>query len=289
MPAILITGANKGIGYEIAKKFKKNDYPADIIVCSRSEENGNSAIQKLNSECQILDTSPFVFCQLDIADKNSRTDAINFVKEKYGQLDILINNAGFAFKSGAKEGFADQARVSMEINYDGTRDFTVEAIEAGIVKKGGKVLTCASFTSDMNFGRLQSEEEKKVWKNSKDLSLDQLNAMAAEFVDMAKNFTGGEDDKPKKYTKWSYATSKMFVRAFVEICQKVYPDYLHASYCPGWCRTDMAGDKAPRSSEQGAGIAYWLGTSGDASIKANAGKMFKNDDKVFDWGEGPTL
>ena len=46
----------------------------------------------------------------------------------------------------------------------------------------------------------------------------------------------------------------------------------------------MAGDKAPRSGEQGAQIVYWLATSNEPKIKENAGKMFHSDDKVTDWG-----
>ncbi|MFJ8982383.1 SDR family oxidoreductase [Streptomyces sp. NPDC102282] len=78
----LITGANKGIGYEIARQLSERGITA--IIGSRDEERGRAAAEKLGQ--------PFV--QIDVTDPDSVQAAAKWIEREYGQLDILVNNAG---------------------------------------------------------------------------------------------------------------------------------------------------------------------------------------------------
>ena len=86
----LVTGANKGIGYEIVKKLAAEQPSYHILLGSRNLEKGNEALKKLGSPPNVS------VLQLDVSSDSSLTSAVNEVSQHFGRLDILVNNAGVA-------------------------------------------------------------------------------------------------------------------------------------------------------------------------------------------------
>jgi NAD(P)-dependent dehydrogenase (short-subunit alcohol dehydrogenase family) len=84
---VLITGANKGIGYETARQLGGLGYR--IWVGCRDDLRGRAAAEKLLKQGHDVR-----FLQIDVADINSARKAAAVVREADGMLDILINNAG---------------------------------------------------------------------------------------------------------------------------------------------------------------------------------------------------
>ncbi|MFC5829462.1 SDR family oxidoreductase [Nonomuraea insulae] len=80
----LITGANKGIGYEIARLLAGQG--VTTIVGARDEERGRAAAGRLGQ--------PYV--RLDVTDEESASTAAKWIDAEYGRLDILVNNAGIS-------------------------------------------------------------------------------------------------------------------------------------------------------------------------------------------------
>ncbi|MFI7112445.1 SDR family oxidoreductase [Nonomuraea sp. NPDC050227] len=80
----LITGANKGIGHEIARLLAERGITA--IVGARDEERGRAAAGRLGL--------PYV--RIDVTDEESVAAAAKWIEAEYGSLDILVNNAGVA-------------------------------------------------------------------------------------------------------------------------------------------------------------------------------------------------
>jgi len=78
----LVTGANKGIGFEICRQLTEKEIK--VILSARNEEGGKLAAGKLN----------VIFHQLDVTNEVSIEKIKNFIEKKFGKLDILINNAG---------------------------------------------------------------------------------------------------------------------------------------------------------------------------------------------------
>ena len=88
MKRILITGANKGIGFETTRQLlQKGHY---VYLGSRDSENGEKAVEKLKSE----GLKNVEFVQIDVTDDNSVKNAHIELSKKTEVLDILINNAG---------------------------------------------------------------------------------------------------------------------------------------------------------------------------------------------------
>lgn len=89
----LVTGANKGIGFAIARELCRQ-FSGDVVLTARDEARGRAAVQQLQAE----GLSPR-FHLLDIDDLQSIRALRDFLRKEYGGLNVLVNNAGIAFKS----------------------------------------------------------------------------------------------------------------------------------------------------------------------------------------------
>lgn len=87
MNTALVTGANKGIGFEIARNLGKCGY--HVLVGARNEQRGLTATEQLRAEGLTAD-----FLQLDVTDLKNIDMAAKLVAEKYQNLNLLVNNAG---------------------------------------------------------------------------------------------------------------------------------------------------------------------------------------------------
>ena len=84
----VVTGANKGIGLAIVRSLCKQ-FTGDVYLTARDEGRGQAAVALLNAE----GLNP-KFHQLDITSQESIDTLKKFVLEKYGGIDVLVNNAG---------------------------------------------------------------------------------------------------------------------------------------------------------------------------------------------------
>lgn len=87
---VLVSGANQGIGLEIVKKLATENPGYHVLMGCRSLEKGQAAIASLPPN---LSVEPI---ELDITNDSSISKAVATAQEKYGRLDVLINNAGIA-------------------------------------------------------------------------------------------------------------------------------------------------------------------------------------------------
>ncbi|WP_058999111.1 SDR family oxidoreductase [Leptolyngbya sp. NIES-2104] len=82
----LITGANQGIGLQIAKEMAQHGFT--VLVGSRNFENGETAAKSIGANAHAL--------QLDVTDRASIAAAVERVRSEFGRLDVLVNNAAIA-------------------------------------------------------------------------------------------------------------------------------------------------------------------------------------------------
>ncbi|KAK7178513.1 hypothetical protein DPSP01_014633 [Paraphaeosphaeria sporulosa] len=89
---VLVTGANSGIGLELATQLL-SDEKKHVLLGSRSVEKGTTAVTDLRSRNL---PGSVELLQIDVSDEDSITAAAKAVEENHGRIDALVNNAGIA-------------------------------------------------------------------------------------------------------------------------------------------------------------------------------------------------
>ncbi len=106
----LVTGGNRGIGREVARKLSGEGFRT--ILTARDEVRGRAAANELGSE----------FVQLDVSEDASVDGCFRLVDERYGRLDVLVNNAAIHYDTWQRGVNADLAvvREAFETNLFGS-------------------------------------------------------------------------------------------------------------------------------------------------------------------------
>ncbi|KAK4786985.1 hypothetical protein SAY86_010818 [Trapa natans] len=90
----VVTGANKGIGFQICKQLALKG--VKVVLTSRDEKRGLEAVCKLKEEGSAALLGEVVFHQLDVTDPASISSLAEFIETRFGRMDILVNNAGIS-------------------------------------------------------------------------------------------------------------------------------------------------------------------------------------------------
>uniref|UniRef100_A0A096MF98 Carbonyl reductase 1 n=1 Tax=Poecilia formosa TaxID=48698 RepID=A0A096MF98_POEFO len=125
----VVTGSNKGVGLAVVRALCKQ-WQGDVYLTARDVGRGQVAVESL-----ALEGLKPLFHQLNINDLNSIKTAAAFFKEKYGGVDILINNAAIAFKAADTTPVAVQAEVTLRTNFFASRDVLTHFLP--LIKPGG--------------------------------------------------------------------------------------------------------------------------------------------------------
>lgn len=103
-PVIVVTGGNRGIGFEICRQLTARE--ARVVLTARKRTAGEAAVKKLAGGKHAA-----AFHPLDVTDGKSIERLSEFLKETYGHIDVLINNAGIIAEGEAPALKVDLATV----------------------------------------------------------------------------------------------------------------------------------------------------------------------------------
>ena len=104
----IITGASRGIGREICRLFAKSGY--NVIINYSSSEKEAEKLQK-----EIGDRSSMIF-KADVSDRDAVFEMCRAAFEKFGSVDVLVNNAGIAAQKLFTDVTEEEARRMMDVN-----------------------------------------------------------------------------------------------------------------------------------------------------------------------------
>ncbi|MCZ4243870.1 SDR family oxidoreductase [Pedobacter punctiformis] len=170
MKSALITGANKSIGFEVARQLaQKGIY---VYLGSRSLENGIAAVNKLKTE----GLSNVEAIQLDITDDESVKHARTTMGKKTKTLDILINNAGIfgGYPQMALDSTIDQFKAAYDVNVYGVVRVTQAFID--LLKKSSDP-RIVNVTSSQGSITLHSDPSYKYYDYKAAVYLSSKSAM----------------------------------------------------------------------------------------------------------------
>jgi NAD(P)-dependent dehydrogenase (short-subunit alcohol dehydrogenase family) len=210
----VVTGANRGIG--LAASYQLAKQGIYVILTSRDAVKGKATVEKLQAEGLEVGYHP-----LDVADSASVQQLTQYVRDQYGHLEILVNNAGVALD------FTDNSSIL---------NLQLETLERTLqTNLYGPILVAQSLVPLMQiqrYGRVVN-----------------VSSGAGQLTDMNSGYPS---------YRMSKTALNAFTRILANELQSA--NILVNSVCPGWVRTDMGGPNAPRSPEQGADTIVWLAT-----------------------------
>ena len=137
----VVTGGTRGIGFAIAKKFLDNG--ANVAICGSRQDSVDKALAKLTAyEGRVMGIWP------DLCDPQQVAEAFASVKERFGSLDILANNAGISSRTSLYEYTVEEFSRIMDINVKAV--FVCSQAAARIMKEqgGGAIISTSSMVGE---------------------------------------------------------------------------------------------------------------------------------------------
>ena len=230
MKTVLITGANKGIGREVARQLAAKGF--HVFVGARNVKAGRKAAEEIAKQ-----SGKATVFEIDVADNDSVIAAAREFSNIEDHLDVLVNNAGI---------IVDEDNAILEISDDLFRK-TLETNTLGAVR------VTRAFAP-----LLRKSKAPRV-----------INVSSG-----GGQLTGGADG-------WApaYCISKTALNGVTVQLAAALPKFAVNSVCPGWVRTEMGGENASRSVEEGADTIVWLACEAPQELTSK----FLRDRKEIPW------
>jgi NAD(P)-dependent dehydrogenase (short-subunit alcohol dehydrogenase family) len=221
----LITGANKGLGFEMARQL--GNAGVTVVIAARDPQKGEAAAEKLRSEG--LDAQ---FVKLDVTNEEDHATAARFLEQKYGRLDILINNAGISAEGlgtgKASKTTSDVIHRTFETNFFAPVALTQVMLPLLMKSAAGRVVNMSSILGSQT---LHADPKSPIY-GAKSLSYDASKAALNSFtIHLAHEL---KDTKIK----------------------------VNSAH-PGWVKTDMGTDAAPMEIPEGGKTGVELALLGE--------------------------
>jgi NAD(P)-dependent dehydrogenase (short-subunit alcohol dehydrogenase family) len=115
-PIVVVTGANRGIGFEISRQLAARG--AEVVLTARTDEAGKAATKKL-----VAQNLTVKFHRLDVTSPQNIEALRDFLKRTYGRLDVLVNNAGIIDKNDTHALDVDMETVRMTLETNAVGPF----------------------------------------------------------------------------------------------------------------------------------------------------------------------
>ncbi|TAK19011.1 MAG: SDR family NAD(P)-dependent oxidoreductase [Nitrosarchaeum sp.] len=146
---VLITGASSGIGKEAAIQFAKKG--SNVILVARRKQK----LEQITDDLKKFNISTMI-CECDVSDKLQVEKMSKLVLEKYGSIDILINNAGFAIYGSVFDLTTEEIELQMATNYFGMIYCIKNFLPSMIQKKSGHIVNVASVAASFGLPGIAS-------------------------------------------------------------------------------------------------------------------------------------
>lgn len=209
----VITGASRGLGRAVAQRLAKTGHL--VVATARREADLEPLRAELDREGMEIQCR-----QLDVTDDDSVTGLRRWLAERYGRVDVLINNAGISvgrFGTSVLDLSLDELKKTLDTNLYGALRVTQALVPLMRDSRAARVVNLSS-----GMGQLTEMGSGAAAYRISKTALNALTRILA--VELA--------DKRIKVN----------------------------AVCPGWVRTDMGGLDAPRTVEEGIDTIVWLAT-----------------------------
>jgi NAD(P)-dependent dehydrogenase (short-subunit alcohol dehydrogenase family) len=240
-PVALVTGANRGLGKETSRQLL--DRGVTVVMGSRDTGHGVTAARDLDADATAIPV------HLDVTDPASVEAVADRLRQEYGRLDVLVNNAGTVVDRLAADTTAAEMRHAYEVNVFGV--VTVIHTMLPLLRASGaaRIVNVSSTTASLG-----------------------LTSSGTDF--------GGDADHRMAYSSSKTALNMLTVQYAHAFAKD--PDLSHIkinSATPGYTATDMTRHRGTRTVEEGSRIIVDLATLADDGPSGG----FFNDQGPVPW------
>jgi len=214
---VLITGAAKGLGFEAAKQLGGKGFT--VIVTARTHEKSDVTAARLKA----LGIDG-IGVKLDVNNEEDATKLVNFIGEKFGKLDVLINNAGvqldfpgFMPGNSTETVSMDVLQRTFETNFFAPVTLTQKLLPLIRKSDEGRIVNVSSIMGSL---ALHSDKNSPIY----DIKLLAYNSSKTALNQFTLHLAGALKET------------------------KIKVNSAH----PGWVKTDLGGEYAPMTVEEGA-------------------------------------
>jgi NAD(P)-dependent dehydrogenase (short-subunit alcohol dehydrogenase family) len=220
-PLALITGANKGIGYEVARQLGTRGMT--VFAGARDADRGAAAERTLRDVGVDAHHVP-----LDVSDQETIDRAAQRIEAEYGRLDVLVNNA--AITGGPESGLPSQTPLSILRQVYETNVFGVVALTNAVLPLLRQAPAARIVNVSSEVGSIQStlDRDGPLWRMTSIPYVSSKTALNMVTAQYAKELW----DTPIKVNAAN----------------------------PGYCATDLNNHSGFRTAEQGAEVIVYLAT-----------------------------
>ncbi|CAN6235730.1 unnamed protein product [Urochloa humidicola] len=267
----VVTGGNKGIGLEVCRQLAGAGIT--VILTARDETRGAAAEEKLRE----AGLSDVIFHHLEITDAPSIARLADFLKTRFGRLDILVNNAAIGgveyvqdpddstltseekfsgmdmlqrldwFATAVLETYED-ARKGLQTNYYGTK-LVIEALLPLLqASSDGRIVNVSSGWGLLRV--INNEELRQELNDVEKLTEERLDEIINTFLN---DFKAGKLEARGWPVNFSaYKVSKVTMNAYSRILARRHPELRINCAHPGYVNTDMTIHSGLLTPEEGA-------------------------------------
>ncbi len=234
----MVTGANRGLGFAISHQLAQKGIA--IILAVRDQNRGRAARDRLHQQ----GPADVHVLPLDVTDIISIHSTLAQIRKTFRRLDILVNNAGI------KED--DQATI-----LDMKADVLERTLQTNFYGPLALCQHCIPLMRANHYGRI--------------VNISSTLGSLADISDFNSAYSGLQTP--------AYRLSKTILNGLTALIAKEVKNdnILVNSACPGWVRTDLGGDQAPLSPQEGADTPVWLATLAD---NGPTGGFFRNREQI---------
>lgn len=265
----VITGGNRGIGYYIALQIGMSGKYQHIVLACRNTQQAdvNDAVKSI--QAQVPSHVTISSNQLIIGNIESHIKFVNEMKQRFGKIDCLVNNAG-VYKEN--EPILKQVKETLNTNFYGPVDLIERMIDLLKLGNDPRIVNVAS-----QLGRLSQVDSP--------LQTQFATGTVQEIKELVKQFEQCHNDGTLTKYRWnskpsSYGISKLALIAATKSLAREYHSTIISinSCCPGYCKTDMTRQMGTRPPEDGSQNAVI------SAIMANppSGEFYSNY-KISTW------
>ena len=138
MKVAVVTGAARGIGLAISKKFLEEGYQIAVL-----DIDHKTLLQTMKQD---FDTNNVLGLECDVAEPDQVDQSVNRVVEQFGRIDVLVNNAGIAeFKPMLETTYEEWSRI-LAVNLNGPFICTQACAPIMLKNEGGSIVNIASIS-----------------------------------------------------------------------------------------------------------------------------------------------